>query len=117
MLDVNEDWQILVEYETNINVLSSLSVTQIEAPIDFGIINAYPNPFNPSINIEFSVPELSDAMIKVIGMDGRYIQTIASGVKPSGLYRLRWTPNNIATGMYLIQFQSGNQIQSKKFII
>jgi len=95
---------------------SCLSINKVETPTNFGISSAYPNPFNPSINIEYSLPLLGKITVNVIGIDGRHVQTLVSGIQSSGLHSLRWTPKNVASGMYLIQLQTTDQVQSKKIL-
>ena len=40
-------------------------------PVEFAISNAYPNPFNPTVNVDFEIPEQSDVDIKVFDLQGR----------------------------------------------
>ncbi|MBT6870722.1 MAG: T9SS type A sorting domain-containing protein [Candidatus Marinimicrobia bacterium] len=80
------------------------------------ITSAYPNPFNPSINIEYSVASVGHVILKIIGLDGKHINTITNSIQTQGLYNVQWTPENISSGMYLIQLEANSQIQNKKII-
>ena len=44
-------------------------------PIEFSISNAYPNPFNPTVNIDFSIPEPSNIKLNIYDLLGRNIFT------------------------------------------
>ena len=94
------------------NLLSDNSFT----PYEVSITSAYPNPFNPSINIEYSVSSIGHVILQVIGVDGQHINTITNSIQTQGLYNVQWTPENISSGMYLIQLEANSQIQNKKIV-
>jgi hypothetical protein len=85
-------------------------------PYSVSITSIYPNPFNPSINIEYSVASVGHVILQIIGLDGRHINTITNSVQTQGLYNVQWTPNNVPSGMYLIQLEANSQIQNKKIV-
>jgi len=83
---------------------------------EVSITATYPNPFNPSIHIEYSVASVGYINLQIIGLDGRHINTITNSVQTQGLYNVQWTPNNVPSGMYLIQLKANDQVQNKKII-
>lgn len=83
---------------------------------DFSITSTYPNPFNPSINIKYSVPSVSYVNLQIIGLDGKHVNTITNSIQTEGKYNVQWTPENVASGMYLVQLNANNQIQNKKIV-
>ena len=85
-------------------------------PNDFSITSTYPNPFNPSINIEYSVPSVGFVNLQVIGLDGKHVNTITNSIQTKGEYNVQWTPENVPSGMYLVQLNANNQIQNKKIV-
>jgi hypothetical protein len=115
MLDVNSEWQVTVEYESNISIISSLSFEDY-TPYSMSITSIYPNPFNPSINIEYSVASVGHVILQIIGLDGKHIDTITDSIQTQGLYNVQWTPVNLSSGMYLLQLRANNQTQNKKII-
>jgi len=80
------------------------------------ITATYPNPFNPSINIEYSVALVGHVILQIIGLDGKHINTITNSIQTQGLYNVQWTPDNVPSGMYLVQLNANNQIQNKKIL-
>jgi hypothetical protein len=85
-------------------------------PHEVSIMSTYPNPFNPSIHIEYSVASLGYVNLQIIGLDGRHINTMTNSIQTQGLYNVQWTPDNVPSGMYLVQLNANNQIQNKKII-
>jgi hypothetical protein len=92
-----------------------LSINQ-SIPTKFGISSAYPNPFNPSINIEYSITSIGHVILQIIGLNGKHVDTINNSIQTQGVYNIQWTPDNVPSGMYLIQLQANNQIQNKKIL-
>ena len=81
------------ESESNSTVLSAgfwgsvesvlLSVDDV-IPTEFAISSAYPNPFNPTVNIDFSIPEESVVYIKIFDLLGRNIFNHEENFKAPG---------------------------------
>jgi hypothetical protein len=74
---------------------------------DYKISN-FPNPFNSSTRITYSIPYFSPVTIDVLDFLGRKIQTIVKTEKESGVYTYNWNPENLSTGIYFIRFSAGN---------
>ena len=114
LLDINSEWQVTVQYESDISIMT-LSLEDY-IPYSMSIASTYPNPFNPSINIEYSVASVGHVILQIIGLDGKHIDTITNSIQTQGLYNVQWTPVNVSSGMYLLQLRANNQIQNKKII-
>lgn len=70
----------------------------------------YPNPFNPSTNIEFSVPERGKATVKVYDIQGREVAVLFDGEAEAGrIYRLTFDASRLASGTYIYDAQFGGQ--------
>ena len=62
------------------------------------------------------VSSVGHVILQVIGVDGQHINTITNSIQTQGLYNVQWTPENISSGMYLIQLEANSQIQNKKIV-
>ena len=92
-----------------------LSNDQNEIPGDFEISSIYPNPFNPSVNITFSVTTLEHVNISVYDTIGRHITTLFDGFKELGTHELVWTPEiSISSGNYIIMMETPNNVYTSK---
>ncbi len=79
----------------------------------YQIIKTYPNPFNPSLNIEISVKPQSIKNIDIFSYTGEHITNIFDE-KLYNNKKFSWTPNNLPTGIYFICSNvNGNQIFKK----
>ena len=95
-----------------INIYSSpftLDNDDILIPSSFNILKAYPNPFNPSVNIDFNIMELSLVNINVYNILGVLVDDlIINEMFSSGYHSLTWQPENISSGEYIIKMTVNN---------
>ena len=106
----------------NGRILKSIqSVTDVESevtPINAYELNQnYPNPFNPSTKIKYSVPQMSNVVIKVYDVLGNEIETLVNEEKPAGTYELTWNAANLPSGVYFYQLKSGSFVETKKMVL
>ncbi len=69
-------------------------------------VNCYPNPFNPSISIDLSIPDALTGRVDIYNLKGQLISRYES--LDSGFYKLRWNATdlkgrNVAAGLYFLQ--------------
>jgi hypothetical protein len=74
-------------------------------PASFELSQNFPNPFNPTTTIRFSIPEQSAVVMTIYDMLGQEVATLAEGVHNAGRYSVEWDGRNgsgsaIASGMY-----------------
>ena len=88
-----------------------------ELPTDYSLINNFPNPFNPSTKIRYSIPQSSKVVIKVFDILGNEIETLIDEQKPIGTYELTWYAENLPSGIYFYRLQAGTFVETKKMIL
>lgn len=86
-------------------------------PTEFLLSQNYPNPFNPSTKIKYSVPQISNVVIKVFDILGNEIETLVNEEKPRGTYEVTWYAENLPSGVYFYQLKVGNFIETKKILL
>jgi len=85
----------------------------------------YPNPFNPSTVIEYTVPAAQDAAmvrLAVYTMAGRLVHVLVNGLRASGLHRVRWDGTDaagtlVASGVYLYRLEAQGFIQIRPMLL
>ena len=81
-------------------------------------LNAYPNPFNPSINFSFDLEKNSEIKLKIFNAKGQLVSSIDKGIINSGKHIIPWQAVNLSSGIYFTQLQVNNKvIDSKKIIL
>ena len=81
----------------------------------FDLLGNYPNPFNPSTTIDFSLNSFSDFEINVYDANGRLVENLYSGFKSPGNHKVVWDASGFATGIYIVNMVSG--VSSESLII
>jgi len=86
------------------------------------LVSNYPNPFNPSTYISFSIPSTlmnKKVTLKVYDIQGQLISTILNEVLPSGTYVAKWdgksnTGKSVSSGIYIYEVTAGDKIKAGK---
>ncbi len=112
---------------SNINSkISELSATDIDDNNDlnlkFELVNNYPNPFNPSTAINFTVDTPQTIKLQIVDLRGRLVRTIVNKSYPAGRFSVLWNGLNdnglrAASGMYVYRLAGEKQIQTRKMLL
>jgi hypothetical protein len=87
-------------------IYSNIVEVEIMSPDEFSLYQNFPNPFNPSTKIRYSVPQLSQVQINVFDVLGNKIETLVNEVKPLGTYEIIWNAANLPSGVYFYKLQT-----------
>ena len=72
-------------------------------PEEMILVEAYPNPFNPTATIAVNLNEAQSVEVALYDLSGRRITTIHQGMLSAGQHRLTLNGNNLSVGTYLIR--------------
>jgi len=100
-----------------LNVTSIKHQNNIETPKEFSLYPLYPNPFNHSIKVRFTLPEAGKVDIDVYNVTGQYIGKLLNENKTSGTYFFIWDASKMPSGSYFIRFKSGNFSKTRKCLL
>jgi hypothetical protein len=70
------------------------------------VLGSYPNPFNSSTTINYTLPTPGWTTMDVVDVSGRLVERLSGGWKAAGRYREVWDGEGVASGEYLIRLQS-----------
>jgi hypothetical protein len=99
-----------------------IETEEAQLPIeDFMLYPAYPNPFNPSTTISFSIPTTSYAELNVYNIRGQKVKTLANGRLAAGHHQFSWNGKNdmgrsVSSGVYIFKLQAGERIEGDKVV-
>ena len=94
-----------------------LSVKQESVPSQFDVHQNFPNPFNPSTVISYSLPAASQAVLKVFDQLGKEVTTLVDEVIPAGEHTVHFDATGLPSGVYYYRLKSGGFSQTKKMIL
>jgi hypothetical protein len=93
-------------------------------PASFSLHQNHPNPFNPTTEIRFQIPEVrgqrtevSHVTLKVFDVLGREVATLVNEEKAAGEYSITWNAENAASGVYYYKLTAGSFTQTKTMIL
>jgi hypothetical protein len=98
-------------------VVSSVQQIGELIPSEYSLIRNYPNPFNPSTNIEFSLPHSGCVTLKVYNTLGEQVAELLSENRDAGKYRVQWNASNLPSGVYFYRLQAGEFMQTNKLLL
>lgn len=82
------------------NTILSVGQDNEVAPKEFKLSGNYPNPFNPTTTIKFSLPQSVDVTLEVFDILGRLVATQNLGVRQAGEQEIVFDASKLASGAY-----------------
>jgi hypothetical protein len=91
-------------------------------PVSFSLSPNYPNPFNPSTVIEYSVPTRSHVSLMVFNILGQKVTTLVETDLSAGTYKAIWDGTDshgkpVASGIYFYRLESDATVLSRKMLL
>jgi uncharacterized protein (TIGR02145 family) len=96
---------------------SSVVMSEVAAPSNYELANAYPNPWNPTTTIGYRLPMDIHVTIRVYNTLGKEVATLVNEVKPAGSYEVTLNGKGLSSGVYYYQMKAGNFIGTKKIVL
>ena len=98
-------------------VYSSIVSIEIQPPSQYILNQNYPNRFNPSTVITYSIPISSKVLVKVYDMLGKLVTTLVNENQEAGKYEINFNAGELSNGIYYYKIQSGNFAATKKMLL
>ena len=104
------------KYTTNgFQVVRILDVTV--SPEQFGIVDAFPNPFNSKSNLTYYLPAALDVNIDLYNLAGRKVSDLFSADIQAGQHTLTIDGMDLSSGVYFVQLQAGGNVFKRKLTL
>jgi len=84
---------------------------------NYELKNNYPNPFNPSTTIYYSLAAGGFTTLKIYDLLGREVTTLVNTKQNAGSYSIIWNASDFSSGVYFYKLQSEGFVQTKKMIL
>jgi hypothetical protein len=78
-------------------------------PGEFTLWQNFPNPFNPTTTIQYTIVSSQYTTLKVYDILGREVAVLVNGFSPPGRYMVRFDGSALASGMYIYRLESGGR--------
>ena len=97
--------------------LSSVALPAVGArPKDFAM-RVYPNPANPTTNLEFELTQGGELRATLYNLQGQLVSTLYDGSMSAGRHQLRVRSQGLASGIYVIQLETAAHSDCRKFLL
>ncbi len=102
--------------------VSAIPVFNHNAPLEFNLGQNFPNPFNPTTTLDFSIPVNERVIITIYTMLGKRVTVLVDEYLPAGHYIATWDGTDVfnspvSSGTYLYVLQSGQERIVKKMLL
>ncbi|MDP8239078.1 MAG: T9SS type A sorting domain-containing protein [Candidatus Hatepunaea meridiana] len=87
---------------------------QKKFPSEFRLSNIYPNPFNSTTTIKYSLPMPSDVSLAVYDPLGRRVTTLFEGYRQTGFHSVNLNACDMPSGLYFVGLETSGQIIIRK---
>ena len=120
------DLSAQLAYDSDFKTFEIVAVDHDESNLPFGwsLQENYPNPFNPSTTIEYSLHQPGDVSLIVYNLLGEEVARLVDRAHQAGNYKISWDASNISSGIYFYRLQvrqtggrASDFIETKKMLL
>ncbi|MFZ1979439.1 MAG: T9SS type A sorting domain-containing protein, partial [Bacteroidota bacterium] len=104
-------------WRRSLNDMVTVVKENSEIPVSLSLLQNYPDPFNPTTTISFTIPSRSSVSLKIFDILGREVATIVSQELPAGTYSRQWNAAKMSSGIYFYRLQAGSFTQTKRLVL
>ena len=82
----------------------------------------FPNPFNPTTTIEFSLPAQARAVVAIYTSDGELVTRLDDGVRGAGTHKVQWDGRDasgklVSSGIYFYRLEGAAGVAPRKMVL
>lgn len=89
----------------SINVPTGVDDVAGILPVEFAIVGNYPNPFNPSTKVQFTMPEGGEVKLNVYDILGRRVRVVQAGYLTAGVRQMEFSAAGLSSGVYFYNLE------------
>ena len=101
----------------DIMVVNSVDEISVVTPAVFSLGTAYPNPFNPTTNIDLDIASAGYVNVSVYNLMGQVVSTLVDGHMSEGVSTFRWDASDQVSGMYLVRAETSGAVSTQKLML
>lgn len=88
-----------------------------EIPTGTGLHQNFPNPFNPTTQIQFTIADRARTVLKVFDQLGGEVATLVNEIRSPGTYAVTWDATGLASGVYFCRLIAGSFSETKRIMV
>jgi len=104
------------------DVLSTRVETGNDLPVEFKLSQNFPNPFNPTTTIKYSIGKVGEVKMTIFDILGKKVKTLVNETQAPGTYQVIWDGTNaldqkVGSGIYFYKLETKNRSQINKMLL
>ncbi len=111
------DWDNSGESWEEAAEISSGDFPAFESGKEATLYPCFPNAFNPSTTITFSLTEKAMVNLRIYDIGGREAAVLAEGWREAGTHQVVFEAGNLSSGVYFAALKAGNKTQTQKMLL
>ncbi len=113
-------------YDSNQNIVTCSTENAKKVPetwnslsevTEFSLLNNYPNPFNPSTNIAYTLAQDSEVILEIYNTMGQKVTTLVDQYQSKGSHTVTFNASELSSGIYIYRIQAGRFTSTKRMIL
>jgi hypothetical protein len=108
----HSEWSDVLSFTTGVRT----SVEEV-VPTEYALNQNFPNPFNPTTTITYSLPQSGMVTLNVYDITGRFITTLVNGVKRVGTHTVQFEGSSLSSGMYVYTLETDGFRQTRQMML
>jgi flagellar hook assembly protein FlgD len=102
--------------------LNEMTVENDDVNSVVSMLSNYPNPFNPTTTISYTIPANGKANLVIYNVRGQKVKTLVNEQQNAGSYTVQWdgkdkSDNDVASGVYMMKLTTSKSTQMKKIML
>jgi hypothetical protein len=93
------------------------TVGAVDTPQAFALAPAFPNPFNPTTTLSYTLAETSTVRLAVYDVAGRQVAVLSDGLQTSGTHQVNFDAAGLPAGLYLARLEANGRSETQKLLL
>jgi hypothetical protein len=108
--------------EGSMTVTNEILAKTEALPTEISLSQNFPNPFNPTTDISYSLPQAQSVSLTIFNVLGQNVRNLVSGTQEAGYHKVTWDGRNnegqqTPSGTYFYRLEAGDFSQSMKMVM
>ncbi|MBI2504645.1 MAG: ASPIC/UnbV domain-containing protein [Candidatus Latescibacteria bacterium] len=93
-----------------------------QVPTAYALHPAYPNPFNPTTQLAYQLPQAGEVELVVYGLTGQKLRVLVQGRQEAGFYQVEWdgrdkAGQSVSSGVYFYRLEAGSFRETRRMVL
>jgi len=102
---------------TNATLVTGVESEKSSVPTQFELAQNFPNPFNPTTKIQYTLGKNTNVEISVYDLLGQKVATLVNEYQNGGSHKIVWDASGASAGVYFCQMKTNGLVETKKMLL